>query len=343
MTARAWVLLGHRGGDNAQVLALAEALGLPFETFTLVDDRGMKSADARRAEPLAGYDNAAGFDAPWPDLVIGIGRRKVPVARWIAAASGGKTRIVWLGTPCAPSEWFDLVLTTPQYHVPDADNVIRLSLPFSREAQSRPAAEGRRLVVVLGGKSRSARITDRYLNEFVETAKGLGKGLKTSVSTSPRSPAAAGKRLKEAFGDQGEVYDWRAQKGADNPYRDWLKEAGECLVSGDSMSLIADTVGSGAPVNVLLASPRLSTLALDAIQRFFLFRSKNSAFAAPPPDITAAMLHLVKSGLAERKGNLIRIANALPAIRAEQAAAVERVKAVLADADAVCTTTLSRP
>lgn len=41
MTARAWVLLGHRGGDNAQVLALAEALGLPFETFTLVDDRGM--------------------------------------------------------------------------------------------------------------------------------------------------------------------------------------------------------------------------------------------------------------------------------------------------------------
>lgn len=102
MTARAWVLLGHRGGDNAQVLALAEALGLPFETFTLVDDRGMKSADARRAEPLAGYDNAAGFDAPWPDLVIGIGRRKVPVARWIAAASGGKTRIVWLGRPVPP-------------------------------------------------------------------------------------------------------------------------------------------------------------------------------------------------------------------------------------------------
>jgi len=32
---RVWVLLGHRRGDNNQLLALAEALGVPFETRTM--------------------------------------------------------------------------------------------------------------------------------------------------------------------------------------------------------------------------------------------------------------------------------------------------------------------
>ena len=36
---------------------------------------------------------------PWPDLVIGIGRRTVPVARWIQEQSGGRTNLVRLGHP----------------------------------------------------------------------------------------------------------------------------------------------------------------------------------------------------------------------------------------------------
>jgi len=32
---KVWLLLGHRRGDNNQVLALGEALGVPFETRTM--------------------------------------------------------------------------------------------------------------------------------------------------------------------------------------------------------------------------------------------------------------------------------------------------------------------
>ena len=35
MKPRIWVLLGHRKGDNNQLLALAQALKLPFETRTI--------------------------------------------------------------------------------------------------------------------------------------------------------------------------------------------------------------------------------------------------------------------------------------------------------------------
>ena len=58
---------------------------------------------------------------PWPDLVVGIGRRTVPVARWIQQRSGGRTDLVRLGHPRADNDLFDLVITTRQYPVPPGE------------------------------------------------------------------------------------------------------------------------------------------------------------------------------------------------------------------------------
>ena len=33
---RTWVMMGHKAGDNSQILALAEGLGWPFEIKHLV-------------------------------------------------------------------------------------------------------------------------------------------------------------------------------------------------------------------------------------------------------------------------------------------------------------------
>src|SRR5262245_58106540 len=38
-TPRVWVLLGHRAGDNAQLLALADALDCPYEVKRFVHRR----------------------------------------------------------------------------------------------------------------------------------------------------------------------------------------------------------------------------------------------------------------------------------------------------------------
>ena len=72
---RIWVLLGHRRGDNNQLLALAEGLRLPFETRTLTYRKfwpiflklfpahpHVLTSDARR-----------NLQPPWPDLVIATG------------------------------------------------------------------------------------------------------------------------------------------------------------------------------------------------------------------------------------------------------------------------------
>ncbi len=143
---RIWVLLGHRRGDNNQLLALAEGLRLPFETRTLAYRKSwpilLKLLPTRPHLLTSGARR--NLQPPWPDLVIGIGRRSVAVARWIRAASGGRTKIVRLGNPRAEAKLFDLVITTPQYPVRGQGNVLTLPVSMGRYPQGSEADERRR-------------------------------------------------------------------------------------------------------------------------------------------------------------------------------------------------------
>ena len=130
---RVWVLLGSGAGDNAQLLRLAEALGWPFEAKrirynglnrcpNLLLGASKLTVDTRRSDPLA---------PPWPDLVIGASRRAAPLARWIKKQSGGHSRLVHLLHTQSPLHYFDLVVTTAQYRLPERANVLHNLLPLN--------------------------------------------------------------------------------------------------------------------------------------------------------------------------------------------------------------------
>ncbi|MFV0474703.1 MAG: ELM1/GtrOC1 family putative glycosyltransferase [Pikeienuella sp.] len=328
--APVWLLLGRGAGDNAQIEALAGAAGAPARAFRLSHNLLREAPNALLGGTLATLRADPGFAPPWPALVIGAGRRNAPVGRWIARASGGRARLVWIGRPRAPLDWFDLALTTPQYGMAAGVNVMRLSLPF--DAGIAPAPGPRRFLAALGGPSWSASLGPDFIRRFARAAREeAGRaGLPLSLATSPRTPAGAGAILRDALGDGAEIHDWRAQAGAANPYRDWLREAGGVLVSGDSVSLISDAVGSGAPVAVLAppAPGWIRALRASGPGRRWL-ASGGRGFLAPPPDIGAVTAHLEAQGLARRDGDLIRVEAALPAIRVEREAAAARVRALL--------------
>src|SRR4030095_12344312 len=129
---RVWVLLGDSAGDNAQLLRLAEAPVWPFEAKRIRYNRlnrcpnlllgASKFTVDTRSDPLA---------PPWPDLVIGASRRAAPLARWIKKQSGGRSRLVHLLHAQAPLHYFDLVVTTPQYRLPERSNVLHNLLPLN--------------------------------------------------------------------------------------------------------------------------------------------------------------------------------------------------------------------
>ncbi len=279
---RVWVLLGRRDGDNEQLLALAEALGWPYETRQLVFRKGPKVAPWLQGASLMSLDRgrSQALEAPWPDLVLAIGGRSAPVARWIRQRSGGTTRLVHLGRPRAPLDAFDLVVSTPQYRLPARDNVLHNVLPLNRllpgqterslavwrqrvETLPRP-----RIALLAGGGSTSCVLDETTARQVRERAEALARarGGSLLITTSPRTTEAAADALLGDSDLPGLRYRWQPDD-ADSPYPAFLALADEIIVTGDSASMLAEACATGRPVRyVPLRHPRPGHL--DPIARF---------------------------------------------------------------------------
>src|SRR5690242_19845256 len=98
---RIWALLGPHRGDNNQILALAEAIGLPFEEKQLSYNQLRRVPPALLGGTFASLDaqSRVHVEAEPPDLTISTGLRSVPVARELKRRSGGRMRAVHLGLP----------------------------------------------------------------------------------------------------------------------------------------------------------------------------------------------------------------------------------------------------
>jgi mitochondrial fission protein ELM1 len=256
---RVWVLLGQHAGDNAQLLAIAESLGWPYEC----KETRLKPAKYTSGVLFQGKmaQSAPGLTAPWPDLVLSSGRRTAPVAHWIQRRSEGKSRLVVVGRPRAPLSSFDLVLTTPQYSLPLRDNVVDLPVPFI-QGQTPPDQElsvwrerfahlPRPWVAMLvGGSSIPYELDEAAGRELGVRASAAvkAKGGSLLISTSPRTAEPVTQSLLAAV----DIPHWcyRFDKGSDNPYRALLVLADAFIVTGESVSMLTEASLTGKPVAV---------------------------------------------------------------------------------------------
>jgi mitochondrial fission protein ELM1 len=268
---RVWVLLGRREGDNRQLLALAEALGWPYQAKKLAFKRRPLVPAWMQGASLLRLDrkHSAPLAAPWPDLVLACGRRSAPVARWIRRRSQGAARLVHLGRPRAPLSAFDLVVTTPQYRLPARSNVVHNLLPLNRavarETQRAVASWASRMeslprprvALMVGGASATFLLNEETATRLREQAEALAKrsGGSLLIATSPRTPAAAARILLADSQVPGIRYGWRPGD-TDNPYPLFLEAADEFIVTGDSASMIAEACMSGRPVHLFPLPPR---------------------------------------------------------------------------------------
>jgi mitochondrial fission protein ELM1 len=264
-SARVWLLLGSRRGDNNQVLALGEALGVPFETRTLfykwTARLQMKLFPVSISHLTA--ESRRWLQPPWPDVAIGIGRRTVPVARWISKQSDGQTRLVRVGHPRAANELFDLVITTRQYPVPPGQNVVTLPLAMNRFSTPPPPTQDEKswldrlprphILLSLGGTAPMWRLDFDALRE---AAGKLVHRAETHLGTlivvgSPRTPPEAWDVLRRATTHSRNV----AFVETEVRYPVLLNDADEQFVTADSVSMISEAVLSGKPVGLIPVEP----------------------------------------------------------------------------------------
>lgn len=256
-----WVLTNGRAGDETPALGVAAALGATVEIRRVAPRRPWVWA-----MPWGPVDPAEGPDRPkspiappWPDVVIGCGRRAVAYMREIKRRAGPATFTVFLRDPRTSRHGADF-LWVPEHDPTRGPNVLattttphRISaavLAAARRAPPEPIAAlpRPRVAVLLGGGSR------RYGFGAVEAAalardlEGLAADAGSFMITpSRRSPPFLVEAVRKAMrGRPGFVWDGSEP----NPYIPMLANADAIVVTGDSYNMVCEAVATGRPVMV---------------------------------------------------------------------------------------------
>jgi mitochondrial fission protein ELM1 len=283
MPPQIWLLLADKAGDNAQVEALARALderlGWRATLKRLIVRPEWRVAKPKVAVRTDHVDLGASdpLEPPWPDLLITIGRRPSSVALWVRQQSGSRTKIILVGKPSSPIEWYDLVVVSAENRLPALANVLPIALPLMRVDREAVAAAvdawaerlaplPRPLVgLLVGGPTGPFRYDGRVVRRLLEVAQRTAAAGGTPwLLTSRRTPPPIVAERRDGLPAAGRLTAWQADlPAADNPYRALLGRADGLVVTGDSISMMVEVARLGRPLQLLrLPSSRLGTLDL---------------------------------------------------------------------------------
>lgn len=262
--AKTWIVTDGSVGMEAQGIAVAEAVGLPY-ALKRVRSKGLMKllpAPGQLLVPpamlLRRTDSNEALEPPWPRLLVSIGRRSVPIALAIKRLSGAYA--LHIQNPKVPARLFDLVAapvhdnlegsnvitTFGAVHSVTADRLTEAGEHFASNIEHLPHP---RIAVVLGGESQAfsfppetaAALGSKLANMVHETGGSLL--VTPSRRTSPQALAA----LLEAI---AEVPHFLWDGAGYNPYFAFLSLADAIVVTEDSVNMVTEAAGTGKPVYV---------------------------------------------------------------------------------------------
>lgn len=291
-TPLVWLLIDDRPGHRTQVVGLARWLGWPAAEKQLAFNALNRLPNPLLGATLVSLDSAQSdpLNPPYPDLVIGMGRRVAPVARWIKRQSGGRTHIVLLGRKAAnnPRE-VDVSVACSHFQLLPHPGLAELILPPTQVDEA-TLAEARaahgdpltglarpRVLLLAGGPTVQHRFEAAFAGKMAgeAAAAARARGGSLAIVTSRRTPADAVAAMRAAA-PEAHVHEWCADR-RDNPYLAYLAAADRIVVTGESESMLAEAAATGRPLTIypLLARP-------ESIKRRFAALVRHGASGRGP-------------------------------------------------------------
>ena len=236
-----WRLLDGRRGHLTQILGLTQALA--DRCVIQIHDIPTPGRLAGLAAWAGGYF-PVGRDQPDPHLILAAGHSTHLPAMVARRARGG--RIVVLMKPSLPLAWFDLCLIPEHDAPPQRPNVIatRGVLTTVRPSDRHDPDTS---LILLGGPSRHYDWRTEEIIEQVQQIVSRQPGVHFRIGDSPRTPADT--RLALAGVEKAEFIPWEQTEPGE--IQQMMAGAGQVWVSEDSVSMLYESLGSGAPTGLL--------------------------------------------------------------------------------------------
>ena len=264
-----WILIDNRMGSVGQARGIACQLNL--EHFNIVE----KKIDYTKFSGLPNFvrgktligltsESKKAIKAPWPDLVLSISRRTVPVARFIKKQNPD-TKLIQLMYPGETGiDEFSLVLLPEhdkdkpfhksfRYLVGAPHRVTRSALSEAKEKWQDAFKDLPRplTAVIVGGSIKKRPFTLENAKELAEKIGALKQKVGGSIliTTSRRTGDEAQNLIMEQIKNiPMHTFLWGEKK--ENPYLGYLACADSIIVTGDSVSMTSEACGTGKPVFV---------------------------------------------------------------------------------------------
>jgi mitochondrial fission protein ELM1 len=262
---KVWALLGAHQGDNNQVLAIAEGLGLEYDCKQLTYNFWRHLRPRLLGSTLLSLSKKSRDDAKsdLPDLTISAGHRSVPVVRALRKRSGGRLRSIHVGYPRISPGHFDLVVSTPEYPIADHPNLLRIPFAITRgpdrEARDDPFWSGfpsPRTLIVVGGPTLYWRLDPPEILKTIDRslACAASSGGSVLVVGSPRTPESLLRQI-EAPLRKARVPATLVPAQGPPSYGALLAMADSIFVTADSVAMVSDAIATRKPISLVSVRP----------------------------------------------------------------------------------------
>lgn len=268
MKKKIWALFDDRMGSIGQAKGILQALGDNYEIIEkkIVYNKLAKLPNWLKGKSLLGIDKKQSSllkTDEYPDMVLSISRRTAPVALWIKKRSKGKTKIVQLMFPGNFGlKEMDLVIV-PEHDrgKSNAENIFyitgcphRISVAAVKEAKEKWMDKFENLPkpltsVIIGGAIKDKPFTVKDADDFAEAILYIHNQISGSllITSSRRTGKEAEAAIMKKIGHiPAYTYLWGEEK--ENPIMGFYSCADRIIATGDSVSMVCESCGTGAPV-----------------------------------------------------------------------------------------------
>ncbi len=257
-----WLLIDDKPGHATQVVGLAKKLGMAATSKQLIFNGLNHLPNPLLGGSLLTIDgnSAAQLKAPWPHTVIGMGRRVVPVARWIAAQNAGHTRVILLGRKVSiNAQRHEFLVSCSHFNHVKVPGMIELLVPPTkvdreglstlRNTMDNPMAALAKPhhLILIGGPTALHRFGADEVAALAQSLSMVGSG-SLAILTSPRTPQVAIDALQQRL-PHAHFYIWQRNEKP-NGYLSYLAYADTITVTGESESMLAEAVATALPLTI---------------------------------------------------------------------------------------------